>query len=85
MRATADMIHKDITMICTMTHDFLKNLLQRKETQHDVLYWIGICIHMNRPRGKVCYLGIARISRAAKLQKKGIVTECIFCVCSIAF
>ena len=53
MRATTGLIQDAVTKLTTQLHSFFKNIVQRPETQHDVLYWIGLCLHLNHQRQKV--------------------------------
>ena len=47
------LIQTDVTQICTSVYEFLKNMLNRQETQHDVLMWLGLFMNWNQGRGKV--------------------------------
>jgi len=42
-----------IDVICTKTHQMFRNLLENKELHHQVLYWIGSCLHHNRKRAQL--------------------------------
>ena len=53
MRAISQMVQEDMTKICLTLYEFMKNILHRAETQHDMLHWLGMCMYLNRGRGKV--------------------------------
>lgn len=55
MRATTGLIQNYLNEVASQLHALLKNIIQRNETQHDVLYWLGACLHWNGQRYKVKY------------------------------
>lgn len=53
MRATTQMVQDEMTKICLTLFELMSSILRRPETQHDMLYWLGLCMYINRDRGKM--------------------------------
>ncbi|XP_066934926.1 ubiquitin conjugation factor E4 A-like [Clytia hemisphaerica] len=53
MQSTTNLVRNDMIQICAVVYEFMKTILQRPETQHDMLHWLGLCMYLNRGRGKM--------------------------------
>ena len=53
MQAITDNIRRQIDIIVSKLHELLYNLVLAAETQHEVLYWISMCLYSNSKRAQV--------------------------------
>jgi len=62
MHGITDNIRRQIDVIVAKLHEFLYNLVQKPDMQHEVLYWLGICLHTNSQRAQM-YLDYNRVAK----------------------
>ena len=53
IEATTASVRKQLDKLINTLHNILCNLVSRPYFQHEVLYWFGMCLHLNSLKGKV--------------------------------
>eukprot|EP00795_Rhopilema_esculentum_P013455 gene13455-4330_t len=53
MEVITNNCRRQFGMISSKTHQLFRNLLENKELQHQILYWIGSCLHHNKKRAQL--------------------------------